>query len=225
MDRMSETARAMYRRLVHENDRVYRMLLETTPMRELANAHFGSRPAYRERAAGTMKGIRAIPWVFGWTQTRLLLPGWLGAGTALESIASERGGLSLLRTMAKAWPFFDDLLAKLELMCAKADLPMARLYVETLGGDLDLFADLARELELVSRIIVAIRERPLLVDQPLLRSAIALRNPYVDVLNLLQLSLLKRKRALPEAHPDRARLDAALGTTLNGIAQGMRNTG
>jgi len=154
-----------------------------------------------------------------------LLPGWLGAGTALEEIARERGGVELLRSMAKAWPFFDDLLAKLELMCAKADLPMARLYVETLGGDVDLFEDLARELERVERTVLAIRERPLIEDQPLLRSAIALRNPYVDVLNLLQLSFLKQKRALPEDHPDRARVDAGLGTTLNGIAQGMRNTG
>jgi phosphoenolpyruvate carboxylase len=225
MDRMSATARARYRRLVHEDDRVYRMLVETTPMQELAHAHFGSRPAYRAGAAGTMQGIRAIPWVFGWTQTRLLLPGWLGAGAALDAILHEPGGVELLRRMARGWPFFDDLLSKIELMCAKADLAMARCYVETLGGDLELFADLARELELCARLIVTIRERPLLAEQPLLRAAIALRNPYLDVLNLLQLSLLRRKRGLSEAHPDRARVDAALGTTLNGIAQGMRNTG
>src|SRR5207247_9341765 len=96
---------------------------------------FGSRPAYREPAAETMAGIRAIPWVFGWTQTRLMLPGWLGVGTALDAVAAEPGGLDVLRRMAQAWPFFDDLLGKVEVVCAKADLAIARLYVRELGGD------------------------------------------------------------------------------------------
>jgi phosphoenolpyruvate carboxylase len=225
MDEMSEVACKAYRRLVHEDQRVYRMLLETTPLRELAHAHFGSRPAYRESGSGTMSGFRAIPWVFGWTQTRLLLPGWLGAGTALARVAGREGGLELLRDMARRWPFFDDLLSKMEMVCAKADLPVARLYAETLGGDMALFDELAAELSLVERTIVDVRQRPLIADQPLLVSAIALRNPYVDVLNVLQLSLLRRKRATAPDDPDMKRIDGALGTTLNGVAQGLRNTG
>src|SRR2546427_9814030 len=92
-----------------------------------------------------MEGIRAIPWVFGWTQTRLMLPGWLGVGPALEAVAREPGGLAVLRRMAHAWPFFDDLLAKVEMVCAKADMAIARMYVRELGGDLALFDHLEDE--------------------------------------------------------------------------------
>src|SRR5256886_7957408 len=94
----------------------YTTLFRSTPVRELADVRFGSRPAYRAPGEETIAGIRAIPWVFGWTQTRLMLPGWLGVGTALEAVGSEPGGLAVLRRMAHAWPFFDDLLAQVEMV-------------------------------------------------------------------------------------------------------------
>src|SRR2546430_17531566 len=118
----------------------YTTLFRSTPVRELADVRFGSRPAYRAPGEETIAGIRAIPWVFGWTQTRLMLPGWLGVGTALEAVGSEPGGLAGLRRMAHAWPFFGDLLAQVGKGCAKTDPALAPLDVRELGGDLALFA-------------------------------------------------------------------------------------
>src|SRR5712675_2282628 len=110
-----------------------------TPIDELANARFGSRPAYRPGAKAGIEGIRAIPWGFGWTQIRLMLTGWLGVGTALREEIIPRHGLARLQKMASTWPFVDDLLAKVEMVCAKTDIDIARMYVEHLGGDMKLF--------------------------------------------------------------------------------------
>jgi len=191
---------------------------------------FGSRPAYRAVAGETMEGIRAIPWVFGWTQTRLMLPGWLGVGTALEAVGGEPGGggLALLRRMAQAWPFFDDLLAKIEMVCAKADLAIARMYVRELGADADLvlFDQLEDEFRRTVSALLRIRESEYLMrDNPMLQTAIGLRNPYVDPLSLLQVTLLERKRSAAADDPALASVVAGLASTLNGVAQGLRNTG
>jgi phosphoenolpyruvate carboxylase len=223
MERMAAASAPVYRHRVHEGDALFRMFLDCTPVRELANVHFGSRPAYRERGAGTMAGIRAIPWSFGWTQIRLMLPAWLGAGSALAGILAEPDGEAVLRDMAATWPFFDDLVGKIEMVCAKADIEVARLYVAHLGGDQTLLEELVAEFRRTVEAIRRIRDRPhLLADQPVLQASIGLRNTYVDPLSLLQVSLLSRKRAAGAADPQ---LDAALGTTLNGVAQGLRNTG
>jgi phosphoenolpyruvate carboxylase len=225
-EELSEASRKVFRQVVHERNELFQAFLSATPVRELSHVHFGSRPAYRERGAGTMAGIRAIPWNFGWTQTRILLTAWLGAGSALQEMIARPGGLELARKMAKKWPFFDDLLGKVEMVCAKADLDIARLYFDTLGTGGSIFDELKAEFERTVTALKAIRERDaLLVEHRFLRGALDLRNPYVDALNLLQVSLLQRKRALPEDSGERELLDQALGTTLNGVAQGMRNTG
>jgi phosphoenolpyruvate carboxylase len=128
--------------------------------------------------------------------------------------------------MAQRWPFFDDLLGKIEMVCAKSDLEVARLYVERSGGDLALLGRLADELAATTEAVRDIREgRELLADQPVLQASITLRNPYTDPLSLLQISLLHRKRSMSVDDPGRAAVEAALGTTLNGVAQGLRNTG
>lgn len=218
MDRMAAAALPVFRERVHEHNEVYGLFIGCTPVRELAHVHFGSRPAYRERGAGTMAGIRAIPWVFGWTQIRLMLPGWLGVGTALQS-EIDAGRLEMLRDMATRWPFFDDFLGKVEMVLSKADLEVAALYVERLGGDAALFADLKAEHDRTVAAVLAIRKADtLLARNAMLRGSIALRNPYVDVLSLLQVSLLRRKR-------EGENVGVALATTLNGVAQGLRNTG
>jgi len=205
---------------------LFRLFLETTPVRELADVRFGSRPAYRAPGEETMEGIRAIPWVFGWTQTRLMLPGWLGVGTALEAVGREPGGLAVLRRMAQAWPFFDDLLAKVEMVCAKADLAIARMYVRELGGDLALFDHLEDEFRRTIAALLRIRESDYLMrDNPMLQTAIGLRNPYVDPLSLLQVTLLQRKRDAITGDPATEQVSAGLASTINGIAQGLRNTG
>src|SRR5690606_33078630 len=120
--KLSDTARIAFRKVVHDDKLLFNVFLTATPVKELGHVHFGSRPAYRDKGVGTMSGIRAIPYNFGWTQTRLMLTAWLGAGNALAAAAAEPGGLALLQQMAKRWPFFDDLLSKIEMVCAKADL-------------------------------------------------------------------------------------------------------
>lgn len=226
MDALAARSLGVYRALVHDDDALFTLFLAATPVTELASARFGSRPAYRPGAKAGIGGIRAIPWQFGWTQIRLMLPGWLGVGTALADMGATPGGLDALRRMARAWPFFDDLLAKIEMVCAKADLEVARLYVERLGGDVALLTQLesefARTVEWVLRVRGSDR---LLSDEAVLRSAITLRNPYVDPLSLLQIALIQRKRGAAAGAPETASVDEALAATLSGVAQGLRNTG
>ncbi len=226
MDRLAELALPVYRDRVHQGDELFDLFQTATPVKELANVHFGSRPAYRGGGA-SMASIRAIPWVFGWTQIRLNLPGWLGVGTALSTIIEEKGGLETVREMADAWCFFDDLLGKIEMICAKTDLEIARTYVETLAPRRKaLWEDLASEYRRTVDALLAIRDTTYLIsDQPLLQTAILHRDPYLDPLALIQIHLLRKKQEMAEDHPDRAQIDRILGTTLNGIAQGLRNTG
>jgi len=225
MESMSATSQRAFRSIVHEDPRLFQLFLKATPVRELTHVHFGSRPTYRERGIGTIQGIRAIPWNFGWTQMRLMVSAWLGAGAGLRGAMSTPGGLELVRQMAKSWPFFDDLLDKLEMVCAKADLEIAHLYLDRLGGDPELVKLILDDFQATVSALHEIRQRDLIADHRFLQVSLALRNPYVDPLSLLQVSLLAKKRGLPDDHPDRALLDQALGTTLNGIAQAMRNTG
>jgi phosphoenolpyruvate carboxylase len=224
MDALAARSLAVYRSLVHESDELFELFRTVTPIDELADARFGSRPAYRPGAKVGVGGIRAIPWQFGWTQIRLMLPGWLGAGAALAEAAQTPDGLEMMREMTRAWPFFDDLLAKIEMACATADLEIARSYVVRLRGNLGLFEQLEAEHARTVQMLLQIRGREyLLDDSPVLQTAIALRNPYVDPLSLLQIVLLERKRA--GGGDEQQRVRDALATTLSGIAQGLRSTG
>ena len=226
MDDLAGRSLDVYRSLVHQRDELFQLFLTATPVAELAGARFGSRPAYRPGATPGIEGIRAIPWSFGWTQIRLIINGWLGVGSALAHHASTPGGLRTLRDMASRWPFFDDLLGKIEMVCAKTDLPIARTYVEGLGGDAAMLATLEQEFTATVDALLRIRETDtLLSDNPVLRAAIGLRNPYVDPLSLIQVAMLRRKRRGGMTGGDAALVDAALATTLSGIAQGLRNTG
>jgi phosphoenolpyruvate carboxylase len=224
MEALAARSLGVYRDLVHDNDALFTLFLTATPVTELAAARFGSRPAYRPGAKPGIGGIRAIPWQFGWTQIRLMLPGWLGVGTALADVGATPDGLAVLQRMARDWPFFDDLLAKIEMVCAKADLEIARAYVERLGGDTALLASLEAEFARTVDWVLRIRGAATLLEtEPVLRSAIVLRNPYVDPLSLLQIALLGRKRAAGDAVD--AGVDEAIAATLSGVAQGLRNTG
>jgi phosphoenolpyruvate carboxylase len=227
MDRLSSRSWEVYHNLVYGNDELFQLFRMATPIDELANARFGSRPAYRPGAKAGIEGIRAIPWGFGWTQIRLMLTGWLGVGTALGEEVSTRAGLRRLQRMAKSWPFVDDLLGKAEMVCAKTDVEIARAYIRHLGGDLKLFDFLAEEYRRAVEALLLIRGHQALLDEsPVLQSAIALRNPYVDPLSLLQISLLRRKRTgVAKNEREKEAIDDALATTLSGVAQGLRNTG
>ncbi|MEM7244399.1 MAG: phosphoenolpyruvate carboxylase [Acidobacteriota bacterium] len=226
MDRLSDVATPFFRQRVHEDTALFQLMSQVTPLPELANVHFGSRPAYRAPGAGTMAGLRAIPWIFGWTQIRLMLPAWLGVGTALATEAEQPGGRERLQLMARRWPFFDDLLSRVEMVCAKADLEIARLHVESLGGDVELFEQLADELRRTVALLGELRgSDELLAGDEALKVALGLRDPYLDPLSLLQLSFLERKRETSDDDPVRAELDARLATTISGIAHGLKNTG
>jgi len=226
VDSLAERSYRLYHELVHEKTELFTLFRAATPIAELADARFGSRPAYRPGANPGIEGIRAIPWAFGWTQIRLMLTGWLGVGTALAEACASPDGLRELQHMSKAWPFFDDFLAKVEMVCAKTDLGIARAYVERLGGNAELLSMLETEYQRTVDSVLSIRGTAHLIDDvPVLQAAIALRNPYVDPLSLIQIALLRRKRALPETSDERVLVEEILATTLSGIAQGLRNTG
>lgn len=226
MEHLSNLALPVYRRLVFESARLFHLFLEATPVRELADVHYGSRPSYRASGADTIEALRAIPWVFGWTQMRFNLPAWLGSGTALSSASEEPEGLEMLQRMARSWTFFDDLLMKLEMICAKTDLTIARAYVQYLKpDDLDLFDQLEAEFKRTVSTLLRIREAPyLLMSQPIVQTAVAHRDQYIDPLSIFQIHLLRQKRQMDPDDPKQDLLRLALSTTLNGIAQGLKNT-
>jgi phosphoenolpyruvate carboxylase len=226
MERIAERSFEVYRSMAHEDPEVFEMFEQASPIEELAAARFGSRPSYRPGGGAGIDGIRAIPWVFGWTQNRLMLPGWLGAGRAISEAASTPEGLSLLQRMAKQWPFFDDLIGRIDMVCAKADIQIARAYVRRLGQSEALLEKLIAEFDLAARMVLEIRGTTVLLsDNQVLQTAIALRNPYVDVLSAIQISQLAKKRAMKKEDRGREEVESILATTVSGIAQGLRNTG
>jgi phosphoenolpyruvate carboxylase len=221
MQRLGRLAAGAYRRVVQGPD-FLRYFQLATPISELGRLNIGSRPARRNNGTVELSGLRAIPWIFSWTQTRLHLPSWLGAGEAFTAVFEE-GGESQLKLLAKEWPFFRSLLDLLEMVLAKADPDIAAYYDRVLVSD-DL-RPLGQELRqscrtTIASILRAKGETQLLEGDPELRRTIELRNPYVDPLNVLQAELLRRARTT-----DDARLWDALLVTVNGIAAGMRNTG
>lgn len=222
MQALSQTAAAAYRAQVRGNPDFVRYFRQATPEPELGSLQIGSRPA-RRRADGTVASLRAIPWVFAWTQTRLMLPAWLGVGAALQQ-GIEDGKLPQLQAMYRAWPFFRSTLDLVEMVLAKAEPGIAAQYDHVLVDPAlrGLGESLREALAMTIAVVLQVSQRQtLLVDNPVLRRSIDVRNPYVDPINLVQVELLRRHRDAPD---DRAILDA-LQITINGVAAGLRNTG
>jgi phosphoenolpyruvate carboxylase len=222
MEALADTSREVYRQVVYSEPGFIPYFRAATPEQEFEELTIGSRPA-RRRTGGGVESLRAIPWVFAWTQTRLLLPSWLGVGEALGD-AIARGATDELRRMYHDWPFFRSTLDLIEMVLAKADARIAAHYEHQLvPPELAGFgADLRQRLADTARHVLTVtgRER-LLADNPVLRRSIDVRNPYVDPINLVQVELLRRLR---RADGDE-RLRHAFLITVNGIAAGMRNTG
>ncbi len=221
MDDLSRTAARSYRETVWESSRFYPYFRSVTPLEEIPRLKIGSRPARRAGGAG-LESLRAIPWVFSWTQIRLMLPAWLGIGEAFAEAWSAGKGKTLQR-MARDWPFFRSNLDLVEMVLAKADPSLTERYEEFLVPPelRDLGQQLRDRFDLTrSQVLRTAGHEELLEENPLLRRSIALRNPYVDPLNLLQVELLRRVR-----EADDPGLHDALLVTINGIAAGMRNTG
>ncbi len=220
MDELSGKALASFRARVQEDEGFVRYFQQATPVNELGTLNIGSRPA-RRKAGGGIETLRAIPWIFGWTQTRLLLPPWLGFAAALEGSKEETAAL---RAMYRDWPFFRSKVDLLEMVLAKADLRIARHYHDRLVEPAlkPLGEKLFEELETVRRSVLRISgHRTLLEDNPVLQRSVQLRNPYVDPLNHIQAEILWQLRQ----NEDDTELLDIFRLSVNGIAAGMRNTG
>jgi phosphoenolpyruvate carboxylase len=225
MEEMSASAFSFYRERIAESPDVLTYFEEATPVQELEHARLGSRPARRGEARG-LDDLRAIPWVFGWMQSRHVLPGWFGVGHALEQfIGGSESKESRLRAMTEKFPFFSDLIANVEIGMAKADLTIAWHYaglVRNAGLKESVFRMIREEFERTRSILLKLTgQKELLSRNPVLARSIRLRNPYVDPMSMIQVELLRRKRQGEESEE----LNYALAATINGIAAGLRNTG
>lgn len=227
MNQLSADSCAMYRGYVRENKDFVPYFRSATPVQELGKLPLGSRPAKR-RPTGGVESLRAIPWIFAWTQNRLMLPAWLGAGAALQQ-AMLAGHQDQLEAMCRDWPFFSTRLGMLEMVFSKADLWLAEYYDQRLVDKSlwPLGKQLRDQLDAdIKAVLTIANDSHLMADQPWIAESIALRNVYTDPLNVLQAELLHRSRA-QEARgeePD-ARVEQALMVTIAGVAAGMRNTG
>lgn len=227
MDQLSADSCAMYRGYVRENPDFVPYFRSATPEQELGKLPLGSRPAKR-RPTGGVESLRAIPWIFAWTQNRLMLPAWLGAGAALQK-AMDAGHRDQLEAMCRDWPFFSTRLGMLEMVYAKADLWLADYYDQRLVDPAlwTLGEELRDQLEGdIKAVLTIANDAHLMADQPWIAESIALRNVYTDPLNVLQAELLQRSRAQEARGEDvDPRVEQALMVTIAGVAAGMRNTG
>jgi phosphoenolpyruvate carboxylase len=226
MDGIARDSRAAYRALVYDDQRFVEYFRLATPIDVIQRMEIGSRPASRQVAdqqRGEIEQLRAIPWVFAWTQSRHLLPGWYGVGTALDR-AVERYGAGALGEMTREWPFLRALIDDVEMVLATADLAIAARYA-CLAGPLGehYFPVIRAEFDrTVANVLALKHEHALLDSDPALQRSILLRNPYVDPMSLLQIDLLERWRA--DGRPDNE-LFRALMASVRGIAQGLQSTG
>jgi phosphoenolpyruvate carboxylase len=223
IDRLAEVARGVYREVVYDDPRFIEYFRTATPEVELATVPIGSRPV-RRTPEGGVDSLRAIPWVFAWTQTRLLLPSWLGTGEALTA-ALDAGQLDVLREMYEDWPFFRSTLDLIAMVLAESDARIAAEYDRRLVPPplQEVGADLRRRLDnTVKSVLQVMGKERLLTENAVLRRSIEVRNPYVYPINLVQIELLRRLREDREPDPQIAN---AFMVTVNGIAAGMRNTG
>ncbi|MCU1226767.1 MAG: Phosphoenolpyruvate carboxylase [Edaphobacter sp.] len=225
LDQLSTTSYDFYRQHIVDNPDTFTYFEQATPVAELEHARLGSRPAKRS-GKKSMADLRAIPWVFGWMQSRQLVPAWFGVGHALNQFAqSTPNGLEQLQTMTRDFPLFVDIVRNVEMALAKSDFGIARLYASLVKDEAlrnRVFTTLEAEFDLTHRMVLAItQQKTLLQTNPVLERSIRLRNPYVDPMSLLQVELIRRKRA----GDDSPELNRAISATINGISAGLRNTG
>lgn len=221
MDQLAGKAHQEYVALVRQNPQFVPYFRQLTPEQELAKLPLGSRPAKRKQDGG-VESLRAIPWIFAWTQTRLLLPAWLGSGQALTD-ACEDQQLDVLRELIQQWPFFNAYIGMLEMVLAKAEPAIARYYEHCLvDAELhELGSQLRQRLRKAQQLIPQLKQSDqLLADNEVIRQSIQVRNPYIDPLHYLQAELLRRDR-----QGSNQVVEQALMVTMTGIAAGMRNTG
>ncbi|MFG2017382.1 phosphoenolpyruvate carboxylase [Actinomadura geliboluensis] len=222
-DKISDAARSAFRALIETPDFAV-WFARVSPLEEISELRIGSRPARRKAARG-LEDLRAIPWVFAWTQTRVNLPGWYGLGSGLAAVSDDGRDLTELREAYEAWPLFNTLLDNAEMSLAKSDRAIAERYL-ALGERPELSETVLAEYDRTRRLVLAVtgHER-LLENRRVLSRAVELRNPYVDALSHLQLRALKALRAGVENDDERAHLEEVLLLSVNGVAAGLQNTG
>jgi len=232
LDELSATSFEFYTKHIVDDPDVFTYFEQATPVAELEHARIGSRPAKRTDASAqgeakrSMADLRAIPWVFGWMQSRHLVPAYFGVGYALEKFAAnDPKKLELLREMMQRFPLFVDIVRNVEIALAKADFGIARMYAALVSDEAvreRVFTMLEEEFKRTQRMVLAVtRQKELLERNAVLSNSIRLRNPYVDPMSLLQVDLLRRKRAGEQSEE----LNRAITATINGISAGLRNTG
>ncbi|MDR3435332.1 phosphoenolpyruvate carboxylase [Telmatospirillum sp.] len=225
MGRLSDLAFHAYRKLVYETPGFNDYFRQSTPISEISDLNIGSRPASRKKST-RIEDLRAIPWVFSWSQCRLMLPGWFGFGSAVETwLAENPKGLPLLQRMHRDWPFFRTLLSNMDMVLSKSDLVIASRYATLVTDPVlaeTIFSRIKEEWHLTRNHLLAISgQTAFLADNPLLARSMRTRFPYLDPLNHLQIALLRRYRA---GESD-ARLRRGIHLTINGVAAGLRNSG
>lgn len=222
MEEISTISCRSYRSTVYENPEFLTYFHEATPQAELGFLNIGSRPTRRKNSSG-IGHLRAIPWIFAWTQTRFVLPAWLGVGAGLKGVC-EKGCTEDLRAMYKEWPFFQSTIDLIEMVLGKADMTIAKHYDEELVSESrrELGAELRREFSTTEKYVLVVSgHEKLSENNRILRRLIESRLPYLNPMNMLQVQVLKRLRR----DDDNNKLRDALLITINGIAAGMRNTG
>jgi len=224
MDEIVEDSYKTYRKLVFENPNFYNYFFEATPIKEVSSLNIGSRPASRKKITD-IGGLRAIPWVFSWSQSRIMLPGWYGVGTAFSNfINKESGNIDKLRTMYKDWPFFTSLLSNVDMVMSKSDMEIAKEYANLCKDDKtkEVYNEILREWKLTKQVVLDISEhKEFLEDNTYLTKSLENRLQYFNTLNLLQIELIRRAR-------EEETLESQINTihiTINGVATGLRNSG
>ena len=224
MDEIVEDSYKKYRELVFENPNFYNYFFEATPIKEISSLNIGSRPASRKKITD-IGGLRAIPWVFSWSQTRIMLPGWYGVGTAFSNfINKDKENIEKLRRMYNHWPFFTSLLSNVDMVMSKSDMDIAKEYANLCKDEetKKVYEEILREWKLTKQVVLEISEhKEFLEDNTYLTRSLENRLQYFNTLNLLQVELIKRSREgkLPESQLN------TIHITINGVATGLRNSG
>ena len=224
MDEIVEDSYNKYRELVFKNPNFYNYFFEATPIKEISSLNIGSRPASRKKITD-IGGLRAIPWVFSWSQSRIMLPGWYGVGTAFSNfINKDKGNIEKLRKMYKEWPFFTSLLSNVDMVMSKSDMDIAKEYANLCKEEetKKVYEEILREWNLTKQVVLEISEhKEFLEDNTYLTRSLENRLQYFNTLNLIQLELIKRSR-------EGKLLESQINTihiTINGVATGLRNSG